>query len=297
MPILSINPKNLSKQSLEINSNLRLFQIYKNLNNVSLKVDTYFQVYEEIFSKYVGKKITFVEVGVLQGGSLFMWREYFGKNARIIGVDLHPNSKELEKHGFEIYVGSQSDKNFWKDFYSKVGKIDILLDDGGHVNDQQIITLNETIDNMNDDGTIMTEDVHTSYFKNFGNPSRFSFINYTKHLIDVVNSRFNETKIKKNNPFRKKIYSISFYQSVVVLKINRRKAIESTVVKNNENHTLKVSDLRKNDYFPRVDKYIDKNLSFLKKIPVVKKIVRYIFYTYNFIVKIENYFKLKKYFK
>ena len=82
-----------------------------------------------------------------------------------------------------------------------------------------------------------------------------------------------------------------------MLKINRRKSIESTVVKNNENHTLKVSDLRKNDYFPRVDKYIDKNLPFLKKVPVVKKIIRYIFYTYNFIVKIENYFKLKKYFK
>ena len=45
MPILSINPKNLSKQSLEINSNLRLFQIYKNLNNVSLKVDTYFEFF------------------------------------------------------------------------------------------------------------------------------------------------------------------------------------------------------------------------------------------------------------
>ena len=49
--------------------------------------------------KSVGKKITFVEVGVLQGGSLFMWREYFGKEARIIGIDLHPKAKVLEKYG------------------------------------------------------------------------------------------------------------------------------------------------------------------------------------------------------
>ena len=101
---MSINPKDLSKESLEINSNLKLFQIYKKLKRVSLKCDTYFQVYEELFSKYVGKKITFVEVGVLQGGSLFMWREYFGKEARIIGVDLHPNAKELEKHGFNFFL-------------------------------------------------------------------------------------------------------------------------------------------------------------------------------------------------
>ena len=52
---MSIYPKDLSKESLEINSNLKLFQIYKNLKHVSLKCDTYFQVYEEMFNRYVGK--------------------------------------------------------------------------------------------------------------------------------------------------------------------------------------------------------------------------------------------------
>jgi hypothetical protein len=294
---MSINPKDLSKEKLEINSNLKLFQIYKNLKRVSLKCDTYFQVYEELFSKYVDKKITFVEVGVLQGGSLFMWREYFGKDARIIGIDLHPNAKELEKHGFEIYVGSQSDKNFWKNFYFKVGKIDVLLDDGGHVNDQQIITLGESVHNINDNGIIVTEDVHTSYFKKFGNPSKYSFINYSKYLVDVVNSRFPETKIKKNNNFRNKIYSISFYESVVAIKINSKKSIEPVILKNNESESIEVADLRHDDYFPKVHNYLNKNLRILKKLPVLKKIIRYLFYTHNFIIKIKYYFKLKKYFK
>tara|TARA_Y100000590_G_scaffold281211_1_gene315940 strand:- start:441 stop:1325 length:885 start_codon:yes stop_codon:yes gene_type:complete len=294
---MSVNPKNLPKESLEINSNLRIFQIYKNLKRVSLKCDTYFQAYEEMFSKYVGKKITFVEIGVLQGGSLFMWREYFGKDARIIGIDLHPNAKELEKHGFEIYIGSQSDKNFWRDFYSKVGKIDILLDDGGHVNDQQIITLAESVNNVNDNGIIVTEDVCTSYFKKFGNPSKYSFINYSKYLIDVINSRFPGTKIKKNNDFRNKIHSISFYESIVALKINSKKCIETTLLRNDESDAIKVADLRNTDYFPKVDSYLNKNLAILKKLPIIKKIVRYLFYTHNFIIKIKNFFSLKKYFK
>ena len=294
---MSINPKDLSKESLEINSNLKLFQIYKNLKRVSLKCDTYFQVYEELFSKYVGKKITFVEVGVLQGGSLFMWREYLGKNARIIGIDLHPNAKELEKHGFEIYIGSQSDKNFWKNFYSKVGKVDVLLDDGGHVNDQQIITLSESLHNMNDDGIILTEDVHTSYFKKFGNPSKYSFINYSKYLVDVVNSRYPEIKTKKINDFSKKIYSISFYESIVAIKINSKKSMEPIALRNDGKDTIKIADLRHSDYFPKVDNYINKNLPILKKLPIIKKIIRYLFYTHNFIIKIRYYFKLKKYFK
>ncbi len=293
---MAINPKDLSKESLEINSNLKLFQIYKNLKRESLKCDTYFQVYEEMFNKYVGKKITFVEVGVLQGGSLFMWRDYFGKDARIIGIDLHPNAKELEKHGFEIYIGSQSDKNFWRNFYTKVGKIDILLDDGGHVNDQQIVTLSESVNNINDDGIIMTEDVHTSYFKKFGNPSKYSYINYSKYLIDVVNSRFPETEIKKNN-FRNKIYSISFYESIVAIKINSKKSIQPNILKNSETKTIEVSDLRSSDYFPKIDNYLNKNLPVVKKLPIIKKIIRYLFYTHNFMIKIKYYFKLKKYFK
>jgi len=291
-----INPKDLSKKSLDLNSNLRLFQIYKNLKHVSLKCDTYFQAYEEIFNKYVGKKITFVEVGVLHGGSLFMWREYFGKEARIIGIDLHPKAKELEKYGFEIYIGSQSDESFWKDFFAKVGKIDILLDDGGHGNDQQIITLVESIHNTNDDGIIVIEDVHASYMKRFGNPSKHSFVNYSKYLINVVNSRFPDTKIKKND-FKNKIYSVSFYESIVAIKINSKKSIETTVLKNNENEMFKVADLRTADHFPKISNYINKNLPVLHRLVIIRKIVRYLFYSHNFIVKIKHYFKLKKYFK
>ena len=292
-----MNSDHLSKESLQINSNLKLFQIYKKLKRVSLKSDSYFQAYEEMFNEYVGKKITLVEIGVLQGGSLFMWKEYFGKDARIIGIDLHPNAKELEKHGFEIYIGSQSDVNFWKNFYSKVGKIDILIDDGGHTNNQQIVTLSESINNVNDGGIIVVEDVHTSYFKKFGNPSKFSFINYSKYLIDVINSRFAETNINKKNNFKKKIYSISFYESIVGIKINSKKCIESTMLRNNESESIKVAELRNTDYFPKIDKYIDKKLPVFKKLPVIKKIVRYFFNSHNFIVKIMNYFKLKKYFK
>ena len=44
-------------------------------------------IYENLFHKYIDKKITFVEVGVAKGGSLFMWRDYFGNKAKIIGVD------------------------------------------------------------------------------------------------------------------------------------------------------------------------------------------------------------------
>jgi hypothetical protein len=61
----------------------------------SYKHTTYFDVYDELFGSYQERNITFVEVGVLNGGSLFMWREFFGPNARIIGIDLNPEAKKM----------------------------------------------------------------------------------------------------------------------------------------------------------------------------------------------------------
>ena len=82
-----------------------------------LKHTNYFNIYDDLFEKYRNKKITFVEIGIFSGGSLFMWRDYFGKKARIIGIDLNPDSKRFEKYGFEIFIGDQSKKSFWKKFF------------------------------------------------------------------------------------------------------------------------------------------------------------------------------------
>ena len=89
--------EDLPKKNQEKLKNSNVFNSYVNSDLKSLKMETYFQVYDEIFKKFINKNITFVEIGVLNGGSLKMWKNYFGDNARIIGIDLNPKAKELEK--------------------------------------------------------------------------------------------------------------------------------------------------------------------------------------------------------
>ena len=60
--------------------------------------------------------------------------------------------------------------NFGKNSYNKIGKIDILLDDGGHTDLQQTQTLISSINKIKENGIIAIEDVHTSYLTEFGNP-------------------------------------------------------------------------------------------------------------------------------
>ena len=48
------------------------------------------------FSKFKDKNITFVEIGVYNGGSLKIWKNYFGPKSRIIGIDINPDCKKFE---------------------------------------------------------------------------------------------------------------------------------------------------------------------------------------------------------
>jgi len=210
----------------------------------SFKYSTYFKVYDQLFYPYKNKKITFLEIGVGSGGSLFMWRYFFGKKARIIGIDLNPEAKKLEKYGFEIFVGSQKDKKFLQEVKKKIGKIDIILDDGGHMYDQQIITTEFFIGSVNDGGMVVIEDTHSSYVNGFGS-SRFSFIKYVKELIDKINNRFCFLNKKLSE---KKIWSLEIFESFVVFKINRKALnIKSFPIQNKGKFIYKSEDFRYKD--------------------------------------------------
>ena len=107
-----------------------------------------------------------------------MWRDFLGSYAKIIGVDFNPDAVKWREYGFEIFVGDQSDENFWRDLFGKVGAVDIFLDDGRHTNKQLIVTVAACIPNIKDGGLMIVEDTHASYLKAFGNPSKYSFISF-----------------------------------------------------------------------------------------------------------------------
>ena len=75
-----------------------------------------------------------------------------------------------------------------ENFYQKVGKVDIVLDDGGHTNDQ-IISLVESIENINDGGLFVVEDIHTSYQKHYEILQVFIY-KFSKKNIDDINFNF-----------------------------------------------------------------------------------------------------------
>ena len=247
----------------------RIHQISKESKYSTIKYKNYFSIYSKLFEKYVNKKITFVEIGILNGGSLFVWKKYFGKNAKIIGIDLNPNAKKFEKYGFKIFIGDQADPKFWKKFFKKENNIDIILDDGGHTNKQQIITTNSCIPNINNGGMLVIEDTHTSYQKEFNNPSKYSFINYSKKIIDDINYRFPKLGSFKNS-LNNKIYSVEFFESIVCFHVNKN-LCKTNILADNKKKSFNHKDFR---YFKKEIKIFDK-LFFLKKYFKKNKLVKY----------------------
>ena len=219
--------------------NFTLRELFAKGENFSFKLEKDFDVYEEYFSEFKGKKITFVEIGIFNGGSLKVWKEYLGPNARIIGVDINPECKKFEEDGIEVFIGNQSDPKFWDKFFQKVGNVDVILDDGGHTNLDQIITTTKCVDKINDGGILMIEDTHCSYIELYNSSEKFSFINFAKKIVDDVNFTYPldiGKKMKFNYSLNNYIYSTHFYESIVVFRINRKKAIKNTKVKNQGVH-------------------------------------------------------------
>ena len=264
-----------------------LEKLFDQSKHFSTKWKKYFQIYEKIFNKYRNKKIIFVEIGIFQGGSLDIWKNYFGKSSRIIGIDLNPKCKKFrnKKKNIDVFIGDQSNPIFWKNFFKKVGNVDIILDDGGHTNKQQILTVLNTIKNINDDGKLVIEDTHTSYLPKFGNPNKYSFINFTKQIIDQINYTFPfSVKKKFKNEINKYVYGLSFYESIVEFKINRKQCIENKFLQNSGKSSGFEDFRNDNSNLIKILKNIKTRTNFFKRIKLQKL---------NYFI--ENFF-LKKYF-
>jgi hypothetical protein len=161
-----------------------------------------------------------LEIGVFHGGSLEMWHNYFGPGCRVYGVDIDPRCKMFEDENTKIFIGDQADRDFLTRLRAMVPLADILVDDGGHTMNQQITTFEMLFRHVKDDGVYVCEDLHTSYWRDFGGGHRESgsFLEFSKRLIDQLNAWHSENRAIFNvDDFTRAAYSMHYYDSVLVI--------------------------------------------------------------------------------
>jgi hypothetical protein len=203
----------------------------------------YTQHYHSHFRNIRKKKLNVFEIGVggyedpLEGGnSLRTWKYYFPKS-NIFSIDIHDKSQLQEKR-IKIFQGSQTNEEFLQDVCEQIGNIDIIIDDGSHINSHVIKTFEILFPKLSDNGIYVIEDLESSYWPsmggdslNFSNPG--TSMNFLKSLIDGLNYKEFIRPGYKPTYYDLHIIALHFYHNMAFI-IKGKNNEESINIVNNE---------------------------------------------------------------
>lgn len=140
-----ISATNWAHTDIELNQlkTSRYYQLWKEFDGGHKKY-SYFHLYDRLFTEFVGKSPKVLEFGVFKGASIRTWKNFFGKDSTIVGVDVNPDCAKYEEkaRGIHVRIGSQADVSFLEDVQKEFGEFDIIIDDGSHLTHHVIATFN-----------------------------------------------------------------------------------------------------------------------------------------------------------
>lgn len=169
----------------------------------------------------VARPVRLLEIGVWRGGSLGLWRRYFGPEAVIFGVDIDPNSATFGVSDGEIRIGSQVDSDFMRAVIDEMGGVDVIIDDGSHLSAHVLHTLRDLWPQLSQEGIYIIEDLHTSYWPSWGGGLRRqgSSIEALKSLADELHQPYFSKSANRAGLGieRDSLFSVTLYDSMAVL--------------------------------------------------------------------------------
>lgn len=197
-------------------------QFWNHPDRLVHKYSHYLPIYQRHFEDWVDRPVTFLEIGCGHGGSMQMWKGFFGPQAQIIGLDVREECKRYEEPQVHIRIGSQQDENFLAAIVQEFGPPDIVVDDGSHVMRHIQKSFSFLYSKMPKTGVYLVEDLHFAYNEKFGGGFRRpdSFIEIAKGLIDQLHARDTNGALAPDQ-FTRDTVGIHFYDSVIVFERGR----------------------------------------------------------------------------
>ncbi len=186
-------------------------------------VNGYSQPYYTMFDHLKDKEINFLEIGIgtmipgvhssmvgysrpgyKPGGSLRAWRDFF-INGRIIGLDVQPDTQFSDEDRIETYLCDTTNESAVKSWYEKKMndvKFDIIIDDGSHIDTNQISTLHNLYKYLNDGGIYVIEDIYPGsnvsqypdLVKQNCNDDPFFFVGIKNNLCFIYKKHINSNR-------------------------------------------------------------------------------------------------------
>ncbi len=193
-------------------------------------VHWYTQHYQRHFWPMRRQALHILEIGVggydnLQAGgaSLHMWKHFF-PNSHIFAIDVEEKNLPREAR-VHIFRGNQVDRRFLERVVREdmAGRLDIVIDDGSHVNSDVIATFEILFPMMSPSGYYVVEDIQTSYWPyaggdgtNLNNPA--TSMNYFKRLTDSLNYKEFAHESYEPSYYDRNVIGVHFYHNLVFVR-------------------------------------------------------------------------------
>ncbi len=194
----------------------------ENKTNPVHKWHHYIPIYDRYFARFRGKKIKMLEIGVSQGGSLQLWRKYFGPDAIIYGIDINPDCARFDDLAAKVRIGSQDNLDFLSAVVQEMGGVDIILDDGSHQMKHVMASLRHLFPLLENEGIYVIEDLHCAYWKKYGGGyrSKNNFFHRLRNVIDDMHHWYHGSGL--NEPaVSTQCSGIHVHDSIVILEKNQ----------------------------------------------------------------------------
>lgn len=146
----------------------------------SSAVHNYLRHYERYLAPRRQEPLTLLEIGVAEGYSLAMWREYF-PHARIHGIDC---GSCPPRPGCTIHQGDQGDPEFLAAVAAQAGGFDLIIDDGSHYGTLTRASFDALWPQLRSPGLYIIEDLQTGYSNGYGD---LNFLEWSLYLVHDVN--------------------------------------------------------------------------------------------------------------
>jgi hypothetical protein len=208
----------------------------------------YFGVYRDVFGSLISQPMRILEIGVLNGAGLRLWRSYFSHpNTVVVGIDILPGCAQLDSPNERIHVriGSQADPEFLQRVVSEFGPFDLIIDDGSHRSSHMIASFNYLFaDGLKESGIYFVEDLHANYWPQWRDTTR-SFLDVCKELVEHMHAHYQRGSPElflvaspSNQPMAAlevpiittMIREIRFFDSIVAIYKTRRRFIPHYLV-------------------------------------------------------------------
>jgi hypothetical protein len=178
----------------------------------------YLPIYDRHFGPFRGRPIRMLEIGVSKGGSLDLWRQYFGPDLVLFGIDIDQDSAAYNGRSGQVRIGSQADPAFLTDVVEEMGGIDLVLDDGSHASPHIRASFEVLFPRLGDGGVYLIEDLHATYKGNkFGGyQSSRSYMTDVKQMIDDMHHWYHDEG-QKIDAAAGHLAALHIYDSIVVL--------------------------------------------------------------------------------